>query len=378
MVDAAMPQAGRGRAGRELGASGAKSASRSRNRIVTALVLLTGLAAIIGLVEWQDIEEVATIAKQLGWNVFWLPGLFVIPMFVAALAWRPLFPPGRVPATATLFEAVWIGASVNSLLPVARIGGEVVRIRLVAGRGTSLNEASASVILDKTVRALAVLTEGLVATALLPVLGADRPIIYAAFAIWVLLATVIAGLVIVQRLGMFKTVVKGVAAAFGSRSLDKLMDRAGRLDQAIALLYRNPRRIVRSWLLKLGFQYALIVELMIIAALIGQPISMLDALMIEGLSAVVRGAAFLMPSTLGIQEASYILLGAVSGLDPALMLVLSLAKRARQVLVGIPGLVLWPIADGRSLMARQRNSSPPARGLERFPAEPIYSHQIDS
>jgi hypothetical protein len=45
----------------------------------------------------------------------------------------------------------------------------------------------------------------------------------------------------------------------------------------------------------------------------------------------IRGAAFIVPGALGIQEGSYILLGAIVGLDPALMLALALAKRAREI-----------------------------------------------
>jgi hypothetical protein len=45
----------------------------------------------------------------------------------------------------------------------------------------------------------------------------------------------------------------------------------------------------------------------------------------------LRGAAFIVPGALGFQEGSYILLGAIVGLDPALTLALALAKRAREI-----------------------------------------------
>jgi hypothetical protein len=44
---------------------------------------------------------------------------------------------------------------------------------------------------------------------------------------------------------------------------------------------------------------------------------------------------------LGVQEGGLILLGAVVGLAPEVALALSLVKRIRELLVGLPGLLVW-------------------------------------
>jgi hypothetical protein len=63
------------------------------------------------------------------------------------------------------------------------------------------------------------------------------------------------------------------------------------------------------------------------------------ALMLESLGQAIRGAAFAIPGALGVQEGGYLLLAPLAGLPPDAALALSLAKRARELLLGVPGLL---------------------------------------
>ena len=59
----------------------------------------------------------------------------------------------------------------------------------------------------------------------------------------------------------------------------------------------------------------------------------------ESLGQAIRGAAFAIPGALGVQEGGYLLLAPLVGLPPDAGLALSLAKRARELLLGLPGLL---------------------------------------
>ena len=72
---------------------------------------------------------------------------------------------------------------------------------------------------------------------------------------------------------------------------------------------------------------------------IGHPVSWLDALLLESVGQAIRGAAFAIPGSLGAQEGGYLLLAPLVGLTPDAALALSLAKRARELALGLPGLV---------------------------------------
>jgi hypothetical protein len=64
----------------------------------------------------------------------------------------------------------------------------------------------------------------------------------------------------------------------------------------------------------------------------------------------LRTLAFFVPGAVGVQEASYALLGALFGVTPAAAIGFSLARRARDFLIGIPVLLAWNIQEGRRVL----------------------------
>ena len=59
----------------------------------------------------------------------------------------------------------------------------------------------------------------------------------------------------------------------------------------------------------------------------------------ESAGQAIRGAAFAIPGSLGAQEGGYLLLAPLVGLTGEAALALSLAKRARELALGLPGIV---------------------------------------
>src|SRR6202030_4436335 len=80
-------------------------------------------------------------------------------------------------------------------------------------------------------------------------------------------------------------------------------------------------------------------EVFLILELLNNPVSWVNALLLESLGQAIRGAAFAVPGALGVQEGGYLLLAPLAGLPPDMALELSLAKRARELLLGVPGLL---------------------------------------
>jgi hypothetical protein len=61
----------------------------------------------------------------------------------------------------------------------------------------------------------------------------------------------------------------------------------------------------------------------------------------ESLLFASRSLAFFAPNALGVQEGAYALLAPLVGLAPADALALSLIKRARDLVIGAPALLVW-------------------------------------
>ena len=103
---------------------------RPMPRTLTPIGLVLGLAMVAVLVSLQGYEAVTLDLISLGWGVALLPVVFLPNMVLAAWSWRLLFRPGRAPGVAVILAARWIATSVNTLLPFAGLGGDVVRVRV--------------------------------------------------------------------------------------------------------------------------------------------------------------------------------------------------------------------------------------------------------
>jgi hypothetical protein len=72
----------------------------------------------------------------------------------------------------------------------------------------------------------------------------------------------------------------------------------------------------------------------------------------------VRSAGFFIPASLGVQEGGYLVFGMLFGLSPEVALALSLVRRVRQLLVGVPALFAWQYYEGRRIILARQNSAP--------------------
>ena len=73
---------------------------------------------------------------------------------------------------------------------------------------------------------------------------------------------------------------------------------------------------------------------------------------IESLVCAARSAAAIVPNALGVQEAAYAVLAPLFGVGAEFGLAVSLLKRARDIAVGVPILLLWQFVEGHRALAR--------------------------
>jgi hypothetical protein len=93
--------------------------------------------------------------------------------------------------------------------------------------------------------------------------------------------------------------------------------------------------------------------------LAGAPLGFGPVLTIKGLLYAIRSVAFAVPNAVGVQEGAYILLGAEFGVTPDLALALSLLKRARDLVIGLPALAVWQWAETGHIWRRAGGATPP-------------------
>jgi glycosyltransferase 2 family protein len=80
-------------------------------------------------------------------------------------------------------------------------------------------------------------------------------------------------------------------------------------------------------------------------------VDLTSAIAIESLVYATRSAAAFIPNALGVQEAAYAVLAPLFGVGAEFGLAVSLLKRARDIAVGVPILLIWQAVEGRRALA---------------------------
>ena len=112
-----------------------------------------GFLLVVYLFIASGAADVVHSMHVIGWWLLPITLFHLIPLLLSALSWRELLPPLTRPDVITIFWIRWIRESINSLLPVASIGGDFAGMRLSRLRGVPGVQAVASVIVDITIGA---------------------------------------------------------------------------------------------------------------------------------------------------------------------------------------------------------------------------------
>jgi putative membrane protein len=322
-----------------------KPLSRLRRVPLLRMALLAGgIALFVWLVVATGVEDLLAGLAAVGWGLALIVAYRFLPLSVHTLGWRAVIP-GPPPPLLPLLWIRWICESVNSLLPVAQVGGELVRARLLAARGLAAPLAGASVVVDFSIGMMAQLVFTLVGVLALPFIVGFTPTVWSIMIAVVGAGFVLALFVFSQHKGMFGFGAGLVAKLARSQTWQRLAGNARRLDRAVRGLYGRRPRVRRDFLLRLLAWFLGTGETWLAFYFMGQPVGVVEAVIIESLGFAVRSLGFAVPGAIGVLEGGFVLIGLMLGIDPSAALTLALVKRLREVILGIPALVGWLIQE---------------------------------
>jgi putative membrane protein len=315
---------------------------------------LFGVALFLGIADlgfgrvWNEVLGV-------GVSLVGIVGVHIVQIAFCSLAWRELLldsRSGRSASLADLFQLRWIRESIDGLLPVVQVGGELAAARLLARQGVMLPLAGASIIADVTIETLAQLVFTLLGLALIFTLTEPGDTAHWA-ALGLVVAMVFAFLgVFAQRLGgvrLFEKMLLFIAERMGWNKLEGVSG----LDDALTRIYKFRQRLLAAGLFHMIAWSLGAGEVLIAARALGYRIDLGDAYVIESLAQAIRSAAFFVPGGLGIQEGGYVVLAGLFGVPPDAAVSISLTKRIRELALGFPGLALWQAREVRRRRARR-------------------------
>jgi len=321
-----------------------------------AVLAIAGLALAVTLFAREDVGGIVALVIAAGPGLVLAALFHALPMIANACAWRRLLPPAQRPRVRILAWATWVRESVNGLLPVARIGGEIVAYRIVRRHVARRSDAAASLVADMAVSVLSQAGFALLGLALLFAVGLTSTAITQLLAGVVGMIALGAGFVLAQRAGALGALTRILDRLFAGR-LGLARTQSLRLDQALRAVYARRRDIVACFAWQLGGWMLGAGEIWLALHFLGQQRSVLDAVVIEALIQAVSSAAFIVPGALGVQEGAFVVIGTVLGIDASTALALATARRLRDVVIFFPGLIGWQWAEMR--VRSERSASAP-------------------
>lgn len=321
-----------------------------------ALLLVAVLIRQIGIVNVYD----AVVA--ISWGIIPVIIIHIIQVIFCGLAWKKLVPGETNPTITQFFISRWIRESVASLLPVAQIGGEVLGARTLTLFKVSGVNAAASVIADLTIEVVTLFIFTLAALGLLVLQTNIQHEIIRSLIFGLLVATPLMIIFLaVQRYGLLRWIESLSMWISKQSSLLKLVEFEG-LHAATHSIYNQYVSLLKAAGLHLIAWLGGALEVWLILYFIDAPVTMTEALILESLGIAIRSAAFFLPGGLGAQEGGFIFLGTLFGLPPHIGLALSLIKRCRELLLGLPGLLYWQKLEARHINDKQQHLLQPDAG----------------
>ena len=320
--------------------------------------MLGGILLAILLVFAFGAHHVLAALLSVGWGGFaLLVALQLVVTLLLALAWFVILPESHARTYPILYWGRLVREGGGRFLPFLPVGGFVMGARAVSLTGIPKPLAAASTLVDVAAEfaaevmfaalGLVVLVVWQPHSSLILPIGAGIAVAGIAAAIFIALPG--RGIRLLQKLA--SRIGAGESGTSSSRLALGPLDRmAGQFE---AIYGRKPAIIAAvlchfvgwlgsaasSWL---GYH------------LLGAPITPTQALGIEALLRAALSMTFFVPGAAGVQEAAYAGLGAIFGLPADISVAVSLLTRARDLVIGLPALLLWQWLEFNALRRDRR------------------------
>lgn len=320
--------------------------------IVASVGGIFGLAVLTGLAAYFGFDSVAQAIVSSEWGTLLVVFARVFALAAAGLGWWLLLRP-TIRSPNVFIALRFVREAINSLFPLAVVGGDIIGARLLARFGISGNLAIASVLIDIFVQVVCLLIFVVAGLAVLLNRGGTDQLAAMTTVMLAISLPAVIGFFLALNFGAFDSIVRRLIiygekhqwAAFGH-----VVDVGDRLQQ----IWRNRHGLSGSFLIHLLGVFFGAMEVWIALAFMGHGVSLSEAVAIESLGQGSRAAAFAVPGGLGVQDVTLIAVCAVFGIPAEVALAMALIKRVPDLVLGVPTLVAWQLLEGRRLLSETK------------------------
>jgi putative membrane protein len=340
--------------GRRLSAP--ESAGGGHVRRAAIIAALLGLVLATVIIVYFGFDKVVLALEKIGWRG--LAGLcvcYLVPVGFLAAAWLVLDPGAPPKAWFTFYFARLVRDASGELLPFSSLGGFVFGARAAILGGVEPAVAISTTVVDVTAEFIGQLGFTALGIALL----FNRP--QAPQEDQALLQSSVlglgAGVLAAAAFILLQRRATGPIERAVARWAPSALAQTSAVVGSVHALYQKPARLTVSSVLHLAAWVLGGVGVWAGLWFAGRHMSLRTIMGVESLVYVVRTITFAAPMGLGVIEGGYVVVGALFGLTPEFALALSLIKRVRDIVIGLPALALWQAMEGRRLLATKPNKS---------------------
>ena len=114
-----------------------------------------------------------------------------------------------------------------------------------------------------------------------------------------------------------------------------------RIDKALFDFTKNKMMLSKALFFRLLGWLGGAFEIYVFLWIIGYEPQILDVIIIESFSGIIRAVAFFIPAGIGVQELAFVIVGDFVGLSSQISFSVALGRRIREILVGLPAIGTW-------------------------------------
>lgn len=325
-----------------------------------AVIAVVGGALGLYVLKSIGLKPIVLAATAVGWRGFASLCLYQVGQFVVlGVAWYVLIPAWCGTRPHVFIWARMVRDASSELLPFSHLGGIVLGARTAIAQGVPQPIALGTVVADITTEMLAQVA---FTAAGVVILMTSTPQHSTAFSVtssaqFGLMSIVVSCAAFLA----FQYYGPGLTTKLALRLLPNAAALAESVVNCVREVYRRPAKVGLAVFFHFAGWLASALSTWIALVFMGVHARIWVVIALESLVCAVRSVAFWMPNGLGVQEAAYAAIAPLFGIGAEIGLATSLLKRARDIAVDVPILLLWQWSEGRRFL--QINSGATGQGM---------------
>jgi hypothetical protein len=311
-------------------------------RFIRYGLFAAGLTVLVALAWRIGARTILDMLRRSGWAFAWVTALYALHVVLRALSlWRTFGPGG--PGFRSTLRVRLAGEAIEMLTFTGPFLAEPSKGWLLTQQGVGAADAFGAIALEYLLyTAVAFWMSGAAISVFLARTtfgrGFERPALAILTAVAIFSGLFVAAAV--RRRGFIAPAVKRAGHALRRREwAERTSSRVETVERVLVnFMHDRPARLFEVLTLELAGHVLLALEIWIVFSALGAPMSLVDALVMEGAIKLIAGVFFFIPGQLGAAESVYVVLADALRAAPAAGLTLALIRRLRAMLVAAIGL----------------------------------------